>query len=158
MRLEDIIKTLATEAAISFPLRIVPLKNSCRLYHIPALAPKFDFEAELGFIGWFCPEAALTIVPNNVHEEDPAICSPAVLGFSHDETVWVVEVQSSDWPFDILAIPEDKKWVIESLTESRVRATKMGMWMTSLKERDKALYTSCSPSLRQVQRAPKRRV
>jgi phosphopentomutase len=38
----------------------------------------------------------------------------------------VAEIQFSDTPFDMLAIPEDKKRVIKSLTESRVRATTEG--------------------------------
>jgi SpoVK/Ycf46/Vps4 family AAA+-type ATPase len=38
----------------------------------------------------------------------------------------VAAIQFSDAPFDMLAIPEDKKKVIKSLTESRVRATTEG--------------------------------
>jgi hypothetical protein len=38
----------------------------------------------------------------------------------------VAAIQFSDTPFDILKIPEDKKKVIKSLTESRVRATTKG--------------------------------
>jgi hypothetical protein len=86
---------------------------------------------------------------SELKEEDPAICSPTVLGFSLNEKVWgswhlrtselsglmslgefavekVAEIQFSDTPFDMLAIPEDKKRVIKSLTESRVRATTEG--------------------------------
>lgn len=35
----------------------------------------------------------------------------------------VAEIEFSGAPFDMLAIPEDQKKVIKSLTESRVRAT-----------------------------------
>jgi hypothetical protein len=35
----------------------------------------------------------------------------------------VAEIQFSNTPFAMLAIPEEKKQVIKSLTESRVRAT-----------------------------------
>lgn len=38
----------------------------------------------------------------------------------------VAEIQFSDTPFDMLSIPEDKKRVIKSLTESRVRTTTEG--------------------------------
>ncbi|KAJ8227486.1 hypothetical protein LV160_009067, partial [Aspergillus fumigatus] len=71
--------------------------------------------------------------PGELKEEELAICSPTVLGFSLNEKIWgefaveeVAEIQFSDAPFDMLAIPEDKKKVIKSLTESRVRATTEG--------------------------------
>jgi hypothetical protein len=51
-----------------------------------------------------------------VHEVDWLIA----LGEFAVETV--AEIQFSDRPFDMLAIPEEKKKVIRSLTESRVRA------------------------------------
>jgi hypothetical protein len=87
--------------------------------------------------------------PSELKEEELAICSPTVLGFSLNEKIWgkstlddgelswlmslgefavekVAAIQFSDTPFDMLAIPEDKKKVIKSLTESRVRATTEG--------------------------------
>ncbi|GFG17794.1 hypothetical protein IFM61392_10224 [Aspergillus lentulus] len=71
--------------------------------------------------------------PGELKEEELAICSPTVLGFSLNEKIWgefaveeVAEIQFSDAPFGMLGIPEDKKKVIKSLTESRVRATTEG--------------------------------
>ncbi|EED11723.1 conserved hypothetical protein [Talaromyces stipitatus ATCC 10500] len=68
-------------------------------------------------------------------EEDLAICSPTVLGFSLNEKIWgeyyqaknrefgvesIKEITFSNAPFDMLTVPEDKKKVIKSLAESRV--------------------------------------
>ncbi|OKL55245.1 hypothetical protein UA08_09489 [Talaromyces atroroseus] len=60
-------------------------------------------------------------------EEDLAMCSPTVLGFSLNEKIWgefdvdsITEISFSNAPFDMLTVPEEKKKVIKSLAESRV--------------------------------------
>ncbi|KAI1919982.1 hypothetical protein LOZ65_004261 [Ophidiomyces ophidiicola] len=65
--------------------------------------------------------------PSQIPERDLATCSPTVLGYSLDDKFWgefavdkIEEIRFSTAPFDLLAIPEDKKLAIRSLTESRV--------------------------------------
>ncbi|KAF4212691.1 hypothetical protein CNMCM8980_000784 [Aspergillus fumigatiaffinis] len=71
--------------------------------------------------------------PSELKEEELAICSLIVLSFSLNEKIWgefavekVATIQFSNTPFDMLALPKDKKKVIKSLTESWVRATTEG--------------------------------
>jgi hypothetical protein len=61
-------------------------------------------------IGIQCPNSVCLLLPRRPWRKESAVEN-------------VAEIQFSDTPFDRLAIPEDKKRVIKSLTESRVRAT-----------------------------------
>ncbi|KAH2754841.1 hypothetical protein KXV66_002272 [Aspergillus fumigatus] len=93
-----------------------------------------------------------SIDPGELKEEELAICSPTVLSFSLNKKIWgefaieeVAEIQFSNAPFDMLAIPEDKKKVIKSLTESRVRATTEGKFDDIIKGKGQGVIILLHP-------------
>ncbi|KAB8227883.1 ATP-binding protein [Aspergillus alliaceus] len=64
--------------------------------------------------------------PRSMKERDLVRCSPSVLGYSLNEKIWgefavesIQQIRFSPSPFDMLSIPDAKRKVIKSLTESR---------------------------------------